>query len=43
MPPPMIATLRGLGEVVLDDMSFRSDGEIFSRSRVETGRSDAES
>ena len=35
MPPPIIATLKGLGEVVGVDMSSRSDGDIFSRGRIE--------
>lgn len=35
----MIATLRGLAEVVVGDMS-RSDDEVLCRGRVELGRSD---
>ena len=35
MPPPIIATLKGLGEVVGVDMSSRSDGDIFSKGRIE--------
>ena len=40
MPPPMIATLRRLAEMVVGDMSSRSDDEVLCRGRVELARSD---
>ena len=36
IPPPMIATLNGLGETVADDMALQVDGEDVSKEKVES-------